>query len=501
MSNNTSQSNHNISDMERYKMEVSKIYEDCELTGIKINTSEKDIKEKFGKEILDIFLEYPDVLEKDGIGLKNKKEVAENYLHNIVKIDAIQYEINQKLGGAIDTKKTLDFDLFMTDKTGKEHTVKFENFQLGINDTTKGFQHLLMQAKSIDDKKSVIKSISKLDDICKVPSQLTIAKISSKSHDIVKSLSNTIPQEISPELSAFLKHFVDKFLDSDKQRDRKKFIAELEKSENQKEAASQKNMNENNKQESIEKTRSINNPNAQIITADIEQIEVKKYENGKEPDHIKNLKSDTKKLQEYEKRYDEIFRSDRNLTTNDKKELANKLEKEFGVSIGEYLGIKEARDELRKQAINQAQSQKKSLNDPAQAISYDEFYLNSPNPNSKIGNEAHFKAKFYKDGTEPDYIKDFKSNANQIADYQKEFESIYKPDGKLQDGISEKELQNKVNNLERTYKISIPEFLGIKNEQIEKRIEATKHIKDNDLAKTAKPKEQIRTNQPTDRSL
>lgn len=536
MDNNTTQKNHNIGDLEIFKMEANKIYEDCELTGIKINSNESYIREKFGKEIADIFIEFPEALGEAQSGIKNNKDIAEEYLHNIVKIDAIQYEINQQMGGSIDTNKKLDFELFMTDKNGKEHTVKFENFQLGINDTTKGFQHLLMQAKSIDEKKSVIKSNSKLDDICKVPSQLLKDKIASRSHDIVKSLSNTIPQDISPEMSAFLKQFVDKFLDSDKQQTRKAFISEIERQDKKKKEEKNKKPDvKNNTEKKVQS--SVKNPQEQIITTDMDNIEAKRYEHGKEPQRIKDFKSDIKKIQDYEKKYNEIMSAENSLSANDKKEQLNKLENDSGISAAEFIGIKQEQDELRKIAMSEAakaQSQKKSLNNEQVATKdnekinpapmnepkyedtqkyYDNFYLNIAKDKSErsAGKNSDLKVKFYANGNEPEYIKEFKSNPQKIKDYEKEFQSIYAisglPINKQTDllgkkiDISPDEIKNKINNLERTYKVTIPEFLGVKHEQVQKRIEAVKDIQKNNLSKTAKSKEQIRTNQPTDRSL
>lgn len=516
MKNSTTQ-NHNIDDMQIFKIAANKIYENCELTGFKILSDEGYIRDNFGKEIADMFIEYPE-------GVKNDRDTAEEYLQNIVKIDAIQYEINQQLGGTIDTSKKLNFELLMTDKNGKEHSVKFENFQLGINDTTKGFPHLLMQAKSIDgNERSILKSTSRLDDICKVPSQLLKDKIASKSHDIVRSLGNVTPKEISPEMSAFLKQFVDKFLDSDKQRTRKDFINEMEREKKKREEKKEKSDLKDNAKEEV--ANGFENPQKQIVTADIDNIQAKRYEKDKEPQHIKDFKSDIKKFQDYEKKYNEIISAENSLSANDKKEQINKLEKESGVSVAEFMGLKQEQDEFRKAAIK-SQSQKKSLNNeqvttketlqekssPAEPKSqrqtkldaYDDFYLNAFNPKADgykyyEGHKPDVKAKFYTENTEPKYIKDFKSNINKLNDYEKEFKNIYDSNGKAKH--DPKIMLEKTKNLEQNYKISVSEFLGIKTEQVTKRLDAIKFVKDNDLAKTSKSKEQIRTNQPTDRGL
>ena len=47
------------------------------------------------------------------------------------------------------------------------------------------------------------------------------------------------------------------------------------------------------------------------------------------------------------------------------------------------------------------------------------------------------------------------------------------------------DFKKQVGDLQKAYKISVSEFLGVKYEQLTKRIEAIKNIKDNSLAKTS----------------
>lgn len=98
------------SNNEIFKRKAKEVYENCELTGIKILADDKEVIDNFGLEIYNIINENCVLGGKNDEGLKNEPKLAKYYLSQLVKIDAIEHEIVGQTSGRIDTNKKLDFN-------------------------------------------------------------------------------------------------------------------------------------------------------------------------------------------------------------------------------------------------------------------------------------------------------------------------------------------------------------------------------------------------------
>ena len=157
MENNTQNLNNTdlLANESIFNLEAKKIYENCELIGIKILHNEEYLAEKFGKSIADDLVGEAMQDENGYSSIDNEPELAELFLHKLVNLDAFCHEINMQNGGGIDTSKKLDFSLTLKDDKNGIHIVSFKDFQMGIKDMGQDFEHLLQQADQIDNNKSI----------------------------------------------------------------------------------------------------------------------------------------------------------------------------------------------------------------------------------------------------------------------------------------------------------------------------------------------------------
>lgn len=318
-----------------FNLETKKLYENCELVGIKILNDEDYIAKNFGKSIADNLVGINSEAIKDENGyacIDNDPEYAELFLHKLVQLDGFCNELNIQNGGSIDTNKKLNFSLTLKDDNDKFHIVKFENFQMGIKDMSQGFEHLLLQADRIDNNKHIIKATKKLDRICKIPSEITSSKIISKAHQFTKALQNAIPKELSPEASAFMAHFINNFLDNNKEQDRQKFIKDWDEKKEK--------LTHN---ETPKKNNEILNNETQMTI----------YNDKTEPEYVKNFRENSVAFQSYAKEYEKIqttFAENQNETQ--KLEAQKKLEQKYKISIEEYLYCVKKQRQMQKAALN-----------------------------------------------------------------------------------------------------------------------------------------------------
>ena len=314
-----------------------KIYENCELIGIKILHNEEYLTEKFGESIADDLVGEAMQDENGYSSIDNEPELAELFLHKLVNLDAFCHEINMQNGGGIDTSKKLDFSLTLKDDKNGIHIVSFKDFQMGIKDMGQGFEHLLQQADQIDNNKnkSVVKTKAKLDRICRIPSEITEKKLASKAHQFTKALQNAIPKDLSPEASAFMAHFIDNFLSKDKEQDRQSFIRAW------------------NDQRAKEVTRGEETPKKNSEVFD-EKTETKTtiYNDKNEPDYVKKFREDSVAFQAYGRDYEKIqttFAENKNEAQ--KIEAEKKLEQKYKISIPEYLGCVKKQTQMQELAL------------------------------------------------------------------------------------------------------------------------------------------------------
>ncbi|HED0689554.1 TPA: hypothetical protein R4L37_001617 [Campylobacter jejuni] len=121
----------------------------------------------------------------------------------------------------------------------------------------------------------------------------------------------------------------------------------------------------------------------------------------------------------------------------------------------------------------------------------------TPKKNSEVFDEkAETKTTIYNDKNEPDYVKKFREDSVAFQAYGRDYEKIQTTFAENKNEAQKIEAEKK---LEQKYKISIPEYLGCVKKQTQMQELALENIKKNNLAKTAKTKEQSRSNQPTDR--
>lgn len=339
MENNTQNLNNTdlLANESIFNLEAKKIYENCELIGIKILHNEEYLAEKFGKSIADDLVGEAMQDENGYSSIDNEPELAELFLHKLVNLDAFCHEINMQNGGGIDTSKKLDFSLTLKDDKNGIHIVSFKDFQMGIKDMGQGFEHLLQQADQIDNNKnkSVVKTKAKLDRICRIPSEITEKKLASKAHQFTKALQNAIPKDLSPEASAFMAHFIDNFLSKDKEQDRQSFIKAW------------------NDQRAKEVTRGEETPKKNSEVFD-EKAETKTtiYNDKNEPDYVKKFREDSVAFQAYGRVYEKIqttFAENKNEAQ--KIEAEKKLEQKYKISIPEYLGCVKKQTQMQELAL------------------------------------------------------------------------------------------------------------------------------------------------------
>jgi len=237
---NTAQESLSLQNEMINKITPKKTYENSELIGIKILNSKENLYENFNKEFVDILLN-----DSFKYLMNSNSDIAKDTLGLLVNMDGLQNKINAEKG-QIDSSKKISFELKFQTPNGEEHKAEFKNFTIGYGNMTKGFNHLLAHSNEIN----TIKAKNELDRICKIPSDLTLAKLGKNGHDLIKAFENAIPEEISPESNAFLKQFIKKILNEGKDKDREALI-NYHKQDQLRKQSQKNNLQEQNTKEKV----------------------------------------------------------------------------------------------------------------------------------------------------------------------------------------------------------------------------------------------------------
>lgn len=207
-------------------MSLKENFEDCELVGIELpESAEEDFKTAFKTKDGNTEL-YNAVFDTEyyNSSKHDDPELAKNMLLKFANIDAFQKEINDNKGFNEESKK-ISFSLNFKNSKGEIVSADFKNVEFGKGAFTNGIDHLLSYSQEptkIKLKEGAQKK--ELDNILKVPANVTKEKFASVAHKTLKALENNIPEGISPEFETFLKAYLQTLINNDKERDRQKII-------------------------------------------------------------------------------------------------------------------------------------------------------------------------------------------------------------------------------------------------------------------------------------